>query len=84
MAYDCDSNVVEVNYEMPYIELYSRLVELHKSMPLIFVVAADSPWVSIDRPVMLMRFSWLVQRTLSGLWRRPRLRSHPSGQNSSM
>ena len=65
MAHDCDSDVLEVNYEMPYVELYSNMVKLHKSMPSVF--PTESPLAFIDRPLMLMRFSRLVQRTLGGL-----------------
>jgi hypothetical protein len=67
MAHDCDSDVIEVNYEVSYFDLYSRMIELHKSMPPKFDISADSSWQSIDRPIMLMRFSQLVQRTLGGL-----------------
>lgn len=64
MAHDCDSDVLEVDYEVSYFSLYSSMIELHKSMP---QASLDASWLSIERSVMLMRFSQLVQRTLGGL-----------------
>jgi hypothetical protein len=67
MAHDCDSDVLPVDYEEPYFHLYSRMINLHKSMPLTWDLIAESPFREIERQVMLVRFSQLVQRTLGGL-----------------
>jgi hypothetical protein len=67
MAHDCDSDVLPVDYEEPYFHLYSRMINLHKSMPLTWDLVAESPFREIERQVMLVRFSQLVQRTLGGL-----------------
>lgn len=65
MAHDCDSEVLKIDYEMPLYDLYSRMIDLHRSLPQ--KLGSKNMDRTLERSIMLVRFSQLVQRTLNGL-----------------